>query len=166
MNHPTEYAYVMNKRPLPLPKEPAPVPAWTCGLVVKVHLDAPAGLPIAAMSLNALPDLPIYRDGEGGPDAATWSDFVDPNAAPLVLIPCTEEAYDYGLNVLWPALWEGPGFLVGEAWTHKADGRAAFQAFSRIGGKHYRGNVPLTRPEFRALTPATLAEAIARGAVA
>lgn len=129
---------------------------------------APAGLPIAAMSLNALPDLPIYRDGEGGPDAATWSDFVDPNAAPLVLIPCTEEAYTYGLEVLWPALWEGPGFLVGEAWTHKADGRAAYQAFFKLGATpdHYRANVQLTKAEFRALTPAALAEAIARGAVA
>lgn len=69
MNHPTEYAYVMNTRPLPL--EPNPMPAYTCGLVIKVRLDAPAGQPIATLTANNDRYVaPIYRDGEGGPDAA------------------------------------------------------------------------------------------------
>jgi len=164
MNHPTEYAYVMNTRPLPL--EPNPMPAYTCGLVIKVRLDAPAGQPIATLTANNDRYVaPIYRDGEGGPDAARWSDFVDPNTAPLVLIPCSADDYDDSLGCLWPALWEGPGFLVGEPWTHK-NGREAFRGYFRIDGQHYRGSSPLTKAEFRALTPATLAEAIARGAVA
>lgn len=159
MFHP--YAYLMNTRAVP------ELPAWSCGLVVNVRTNPPAGEPLAYLAGSMLPrDLPIYRDGEAVPDALHVGDLVDPNTAPLVLIPCSEEAYTYGLEVLWPALWEGPGFLVGEPWTHKG-GRAAYQAFFKLGAKpdHYRANVPLTKAEFRALTPADLAAAIARGRV-
>ncbi len=157
-----EYEYRMNTRTLPA------CPAWVCALIIKPRPDAPAGEPIAEFAVNGGRDLPIYRDGEGNPDALHVADLVDPNAAPLVLIPCSAEAYQESLEVLWPALWERPGFLVGEAWTHKACGRAAYRAFFKLGTApdHYCANVPLTKAEFRALTPATLAEAIARGAVA
>ncbi len=153
-----EYEYLMTTRAVPACQ------AWVCGLILKPRPDAPAGEPVAFMGMNAAPDLPIYRDGEGNPDALHVGDLIDPNTAPLVLIPCSAEAYQESLEVLWPALWEGPGFLVGEPWTHKG-GRAAYQAFFKLGAApdHYRANVPLTKAEFRALTPADLAAAIARG---
>ena len=75
--------------------------------------------------------------------------------------PVSEERYGEMLEILWPALWEGPGFLVGEAWDHvtcKVRGVecAAFAAFVRVDGQHYECTTPVTTAEFRTLTPDVL----------
>ena len=62
---------------------------------------------------------------------------------------CSEEDYMYGLECLWPAFWEGSKFMVGEPWTHTAEGVPTFQAFFQRGDKYFRAQQPMTRAEFR-----------------
>jgi len=69
---------------------------------------------------------------------------------PIAWGETTEEDYDYGLNVLPPALWIKGGFLVGEPCDHDAgNGQPRFQAFRDDRGKCEKSNRPLTRAEFR-----------------
>ncbi len=64
----------------------------------------------------------------------------------------SEDRWDEMLGVLPPAYWDGKGFLVGEAWTHKG-GVPAFAPFIERSGEFYEGTAPMTIAEFRALNP-------------
>jgi len=69
---------------------------------------------------------------------------------PITWEPSTYEAFDYGLNVLPPAIWIGGGFMIGEPYDHDAgNGQPRFQAFRQLGDKYEKANRPMTRAEFR-----------------
>jgi len=73
---------------------------------------------------------------------------------PITWDPSTYEAFDYGLNVLPPAIWIGGGFMVGEPCDHDAEtGKPRFQAFRQHGvgpdSIYERANRPMTCAEFR-----------------
>jgi len=62
----------------------------------------------------------------------------------------TYEAFDYGLNVLPPAIWIKDGFMVGEPYDHDAgNGQPRFQAYRQRGDIYEKANRPMTREEFR-----------------
>lgn len=66
----------------------------------------------------------------------------------------SEDRYIEMLECLWPACWEGVGFLVGEAWDHDAKGRPRFAAYAKIDGEHYEGATPMAIADFKALSRA------------
>lgn len=66
----------------------------------------------------------------------------------------SEDRYVEMLEVLWPACWEGIGFLVGEPWSHNREGQPVFAAFAKIDGAHYEAHGALSIREFRALSRA------------
>lgn len=66
-----------------------------------------------------------------------------------VWVECSETDYNYGLECLPPALWEGSKFLVGEPSSHTAEGFPTFQPFFQVEHRYYRGQQPMTRAEFR-----------------
>jgi len=69
---------------------------------------------------------------------------------PIAWDETTEEEYDYGLNVLPPAIWVRDGFMVGEPYDHDAsNGQPRFQAFRQREGVYEKANRPMTRAEFR-----------------
>ena len=94
------------------------------------------------------------RPEYAGAELMTWDDFsqavADRQHAPVEWAETTEEDYDYGLNVLPPALWIKGGFLVGEPYDHDmSNGQPRFQAFRQDRGKPEKSNRPMTRAEFR-----------------
>lgn len=70
-----------------------------------------------------------------------------------------EAEFNRMLGILPPRVQYPKGFLVGEAWTHKAcsvanqpgTAVAAYEAFIQIEGLHYRCTMPLTLNEFKAI---------------
>jgi len=69
---------------------------------------------------------------------------------PIEWEPSTYEAFDYGLNVLPPAIWIGGAFMVGEPCDHDAsNGKPRFQAFRESGDIYEKATRPMTRDEFR-----------------
>ena len=69
---------------------------------------------------------------------------------PITWEESTEEDYDYGLNVLPPAIWIKGGFMVGEPYDHDAsNGKPRFQAFRQRGDIYEKATRPMTREEFR-----------------
>ena len=69
---------------------------------------------------------------------------------PITWEPSTYEAFDYGLNVLPPAIWIGGAFMVGEPYDHDAgNGQPRFQAYRQRGDIYEKATRPMTRAEFR-----------------
>jgi hypothetical protein len=74
-------------------------------------------------------------------------------------IEVTEQRYDEMLGILPPAVYESHGFLVGEPWSHNADGQPTFAAFLRYrycgygNVRYYESCTPMTIQEFRKLPP-------------
>jgi len=73
---------------------------------------------------------------------------------PIVWEPSTYEAFDYGLNVLPPAIWLGNAFMVGEPCDCDAgSGQERFQAFRQRGegvsSTYEKASRPMTKDEFR-----------------
>ena len=78
------------------------------------------------------------------------SQIAERQHTPIVWEPSTYEAFDYGLNVLPPAIWIRGGFMVGEPCDHDAEtGQPRFQAFRERGDIYERASRPMTRAEFR-----------------
>lgn len=72
----------------------------------------------------------------------------------------TKARYWDMLEVLWPAYWDGVGFLVGEPWKHKTcavtgeTDTPAYAPFTMKGGQYYEGDDAMTIAEFKAMTGA------------
>jgi hypothetical protein len=74
-------------------------------------------------------------------------------AEPFAWEPISEDDYHYALEVMWPAVWAGSCFLMGEPMDHRGAGDSARFLFFGKGndGEHYRGSRPVTCTEFRTL---------------
>lgn len=57
-------------------------------------------------------------------------------AKPDAWIPTTENMYNEMLNVLPPRAWTGGAFLVGEAYTHNAEGYPVYACFKQVGNEY------------------------------
>ena len=101
----------------------------------------------------------VHADAE--PDRMAWVDFVHPHSSPLTARAITESAFWNALEALPPAAMRNGGFLLGECAMGRrcritGDVRDAFHAFWKLHDRHYEGSIPLTKPEFAAITPAIL----------
>lgn len=82
----------------------------------------------------------------------------------------TEERYNEQRDVLPPAcnMSRGYGFCVGEPWDHglctvmNIQDTPRWQVFINADGKFYEADKPMTLPEFRRLSAADRAAAVAR----
>lgn len=68
----------------------------------------------------------------------------------------SEERYWEMLEILPPAVMDGKGFMVGEAWTHRTCSvtkveRASYSAFAEKDGRYYECLDPMSVPEWRSL---------------
>jgi hypothetical protein len=74
-----------------------------------------------------------------------------------------EENFDYMLGTLPPAAMTGLGFLAGEPFDHDRNGRPRFSAYAKIGDRFFAADHVITVAEFKMLTPADIASAVATG---